>query len=155
MNYEERNKANRAALPPADFAGKATPSKKEKKPAVPHGKTAAHIEFGTEKIDLTKARNLPSDRQFRDAWQLDGDAIEVDLAEARMIKREQLRQERNPILTSLDVDWMRASERSDQAAMTKIAALKQRYRDATSHAAIEEAATSEELASTTLQSLVT
>ncbi|MBO6893593.1 MAG: hypothetical protein JJ866_16750 [Roseibium sp.] len=154
MKDEQQKSTGEILLPPVNFAGKAQPSRKEKKPAVPRGKTAAHIEFGSEKIDVTNARNLPNDRQFRDAWQLDGDAVEIDLVEARKIKREQLRQERNPILAGLDVDWMRASEQAEQGAMTVIAALKQRYRDATNHAAIEEAVTADELASITLESLV-
>lgn len=71
--------------------------------------------------------------------------ITIDMTRARNIKRDQIRAARAPMLAALDVEWMRASERGDTAAMTDIAARKQVLRDATADPRIEAAQTPDEL----------
>ncbi|MGC5098572.1 hypothetical protein ACPXA0_26590, partial [Escherichia coli] len=49
----------------------------------------------------------PPDRDFRDAWQLNGTVIEVDMARARDIHRDNLRAERARRFAALDVEASR------------------------------------------------
>ena len=126
-----KDKASKAKVGPEPIG---RPTKELKH--VPSGETPTVIQIGENTVDLNDAVNLPSDRLFRDAWQLDAEAIEIDMPAARAIKRQQLREERQPILAGLDIDWMRASEQGDSSRASKIAALKQKYRDAINHPAI-------------------
>ena len=71
--------------------------------------------------------------------------ITVNMSKARNIKRDMIRAERNPKLAALDVDYMRASEAQDAAAMAAIAQVKQQLRDAPQDPAIEAAQTPDEL----------
>ena len=72
---------------------------------------------------------IPSDRYFRNAWDLKSGKITTDITKAKEIKKEYLRQERKPLLEALDVDYMRALEtKSDTVSIT---AEKQRLRDIT------------------------
>lgn len=73
--------------------------------------------------------------------------ITVNMAKAREIKREKIRTQRAPLLAALDVDFMRAVEAGDTAEQARIAAEKQRLRDAPEDPRIEAAKTPEELAS--------
>lgn len=95
----------------------------------------------------------PHDRTFRNAWQLDGDAITVDMAKAREIHRDRLRQARKPILESLDAEWFRATEVDDVDGKGLIAERKQALRDATHDPRIDAAATPEQLSALTLEVL--
>ena len=71
--------------------------------------------------------------------------ITINMAKARDIKRDMIRAERNPKLAALDVDYMKASEAQDTAAMAAIAQVKQQLRDCTQDPAIEAAQTPDEL----------
>ena len=71
--------------------------------------------------------------------------IIVNMSKARDIKRDLIRAERNPKLAALDVDYMKASEVQDTAAMAAIAQVKQQLRDRTQDPAIEAAQTPDEL----------
>ena len=106
--------------------------------------------------DLRDAASLtvPQDRTFRGAWQFDGDVVEVDMATARDIHRENLRAERAPRFENLDADWFRAAETNDTDAQAAIAAQKQALRDVTSDARIDAAATPDELKALTLDALM-
>lgn len=75
--------------------------------------------------------------------------IVINMTKAREIKREAIRAERAPLLEALDVEFMRASERNDMAAMAEIKARKQALRDATQDPAIERAKTPDELKAVT------
>lgn len=94
---------------------------------------------------------VPSDRTFRGAWQFSGNAVEIDMAAARDIHRENLRQARKPLLDALDVDYMKALEQGGDTAA--IAAQKQVLRDVTADPRIEAAATPDELKALTLDVL--
>ena len=105
--------------------------------------------------DVRDASSLtvPTDRTFRGAWQFNGDAVEIDMAAARDIHRDNLRAERGPLLDALDVDYMKALEDSDTAAQQAIVGVKQVLRDVTVDARIDAAATPDELRALTLDVL--
>ena len=104
--------------------------------------------------DVRDASSLtvPADRTFRGAWQFNGAAVEIDMAAARDIHRDNLRREREPKLAALDVDYMKALEQGGDTAA--IAAQKQALRDITADARIEAAATPNELKALTLDALI-
>ena len=54
--------------------------------------------------------DVPSDRNLEDAWTFNGDAVEIDMAAARNIHKDNLRAERAPRLEALDVSYMKALE---------------------------------------------
>ena len=95
---------------------------------------------------------VPTDRTFRGAWQFNGDAIEVDMAAAVAIHKDNLRAERKPRLADLDVQYMKALEAGSGAA--EIATQKQTLRDITNDARIAAAATPDELKALDLATLL-
>ena len=100
--------------------------------------TTTIIDKDGNKIDAASA-TVPSDRHFRNAWSLDGTVITEDLAEAKDIFKNEIRQARKPLLEALDTDYMKALETS--ADTTAIVANKQALRDAPAAAAITNADT--------------
>lgn len=86
---------------------------------------------------------VPSDRFFRDAWSLSGDVITEDLAVAKEMFRDKIREVRKPLLEALDASYMKALETS--ADTTQIVADKQALRDAPASSAIDAATTIDEL----------
>lgn len=73
--------------------------------------------------------NIPTDRYFRNAWDIKSGKVVTDIAKAKEIKKEIIRQERKPLLEALDIDYIKAQEtKSDTSA---IIAEKQRLRDIT------------------------
>jgi len=106
--------------------------------------------------DVRDAASLtvPQDRVFRGAWQFDGDAVEVDMAKARDIHRDNLRAERNPRFEKLDTDWFRAAETNDTTAQADVAAQKQALRGVATDPRIDAATTPDELKALTLEALL-
>jgi hypothetical protein len=106
--------------------------------------------------DVRDAASLtvPQDRTFRGAWQFNGSVVEIDMAAARDIHRDNLRAERNPRFEKLDADWFRAAETNDTTAQADIAAQKQALRDVTTDARIDAATTPDELKALTLDALL-
>ena len=88
---------------------------------------------------------VPAERTFRDAWEANAGAgvISVDMAPAKDIWRDKIRQARIKPLAALDTAFMKALETG--ASTTQIVADKQALRDAPSHADIDAATTPEEL----------
>lgn len=84
-------------------------------------------------VDLDK---LPSDRCFRNAWtdDFDTNTVDVDVNKAKEIKRNEFRDLRKPLLEALDVEFMKALEANDTAAIAKIKNQKQLLRDVTRNA---------------------
>jgi hypothetical protein len=78
-------------------------------------------------IDASTA-TVPSDRNFRGAWVLNGSVISEDLTKAKEIFADKVREARAPLLDALDTDYMKALEAS--ADTTQIVADKQALRDA-------------------------
>ena len=104
--------------------------------------------------DVRDAASLtvPTDRTFRGAWSFNGDAVDVDMAAARDIHKENLRAERKPRLDALDVDFMQALEAG--TSTTQIATDKQELRDITSDSRIAAATTPDALKALDLATLL-
>ncbi|MFZ5789787.1 MAG: phage tail assembly chaperone [Pseudomonadota bacterium] len=87
---------------------------------------------GTKAVEWREVAtaDLPQDRTFRDAWtHAGGGKCAVDMPKARAIHMERIRKARDAELAKLDVPYLKAQERGDQAAMAQIAAQKQALRD--------------------------
>jgi hypothetical protein len=84
---------------------------------------------------------VPSDRHFRNAWALDGTVITEDLAAAKVIFKDKIREVRKPLLEAQDVAYMKALEAGDSSAQTTAVNAKTALRDAPAAAAITNADT--------------
>ena len=102
-----------------------------------------YIQIDGENRDVETLTTIPSDRVFREAWQFDGDAVEIDMTTAKNIWRAKIRDARIPELEKLDTEFMKALESG--GATTQIVADKQVLRDAPAHPDIEKATTADEL----------
>ena len=79
--------------------------------------------------------------------------ITINMDKAREIKRNQLRVDRAPHLSVLDIEYQKADERGDEKGKASVSLQKQVLRDITQHVAIDDASTPEELVKITLSSL--
>ena len=95
-------------------------------------------------IDASTA-TVPSDRAFRGAWSLSGNVISEDMATAKDIFRDKVREVRKPLLDAEDVVYMKALEADDATAKAASVAKKTALRDAPAAAAIDTATTIAEL----------
>ena len=104
--------------------------------------------------DVRDAASLtvPTDRTFRGAWAFNEAVIEVDMAKARDIHKDNLRAERKPRLEALDVDYMKALEAGSGA--DAIAAQKATLRNITDDSRIAAASTPDALKALTLAVLL-
>lgn len=93
------------------------------------------------------AVTVPSNRNFRDSWTLEGNVISEDLAVAKQIFKDKIREVRKPLLDAQDVAYMRAQEADDADAKTAAVTAKTALRDATAASAIADATTIAELVS--------
>ena len=84
---------------------------------------------------------VPSDRHFRGAWSLSGTTITEDLAVAKTIFKDKVREARTPLLDAEDVIYMKALEADDADAKTASVAKKKALRDAPAASAITSADT--------------
>ncbi len=84
---------------------------------------------------------VPSDRHFRGAWSLSGTTITEDLAVAKDIFKDKVREARTPLLDAEDVIYMKALEADDADAKTASVAKKKALRDAPAAKAISDADT--------------
>jgi len=89
-------------------------------------------------IDASTA-TVPSDRHFRGAWSLSGSVISEDLATAKEIFKDKIREVRAPLLADEDVTYMKALEAGDTDAQAASVAAKNALRDAPAAAAIDAA----------------
>lgn len=88
---------------------------------------------------------VPSDRHFRNAWSLSGSVISEDLATAKNIFKDKIRNVRAPLLEAEDVAYMKALEADDASAKTAAVNKKTALRDAPAASAITNATTIIEL----------
>jgi hypothetical protein len=95
-------------------------------------------------IDASTA-TVPSDRAFRGAWSLSGNVISEDMASAKTIFRDKVREVRKPLLDAEDVVYMKALEADDATAKAASVAKKAALRDAPAASAIDAASTIAEL----------
>jgi len=90
--------------------------------------------------------DIPSDRNFRDAWvHAGGGAVAVDMPKARAIHMERIRAARDAKLAALDLPFLRAVEAGDTAKQAEIANVKQRLRDLPQSVELAGARSPEEL----------
>lgn len=89
-------------------------------------------------IDASTA-TVPSDRAFRGAWSLNGSVISEDMAKAKEIFKDKIREVRKPLLDAEDVTYMKALEAGDTDAQAASVAAKNALRDAPAAAAIDAA----------------
>ena len=83
---------------------------------------------------------IPTDRTFRNAWVTEqGKSVEVDLAKAKDVAKDKVRQARTPKFQELDIAYQRADEAGDSDAKTAVATKKQTARDATADTKITNA----------------
>ena len=87
----------------------------------------------------------PSDRHFREAWTLNGNVISEDLATAKTIFKDKIREVRKPLLEAEDVVYMKALEADDSSAKTASVTKKTNLRNAPAASAIANASTITEL----------
>jgi len=83
----------------------------------------------------------PSDRHFRGAWTLNGKVISEDLATAKTIFKDKIREVRKPLLEAEDVVYMKALEEGDSSAQSASVTKKKALRDAPAASAISSADT--------------
>ena len=96
---------------------------------------------------LDEGVTVPSDRNFRDSWVLNGNrkVITEDLATAKTLFKEKIREVRKPLLEALDVDYMKALEAGNSSAQTTAKNKKQALRDAPAASDITNASNITEL----------
>lgn len=106
-------------------------------------------------IVMTNRQYNTYDHDFHKTFEIIDSIIQVNIPAARDIIREKLRPLRDAKFAPLDVAFMRAVERGDVDKQKEIAAEKQKLRDITTHPAIENATTVEELSKLSLEKLLT
>ena len=74
---------------------------------------------------------LPSEREFRDAWEDNGILIAPEVGKAREVKLSRVRRNRRLKLQELDTEMLRAMEDSDTVKQAEIKSKKQQLRDIT------------------------
>ena len=99
------------------------------------------VDKGGKLISTDDLSSKPSDRHFRDAWTLSGKVITEDLATAKTIFKEKIREVRRPLLEEQDVLYMKALEDDDSSAQTTIKNKKKSLRDAPAASSITNADT--------------
>ena len=92
-------------------------------------------------IETSKATSKPSDRHFRNAWTLSGTVISEDLAIAKTMFKDKIREVRKPLLEAQDVLFMKALESGSSSAQTTAKNAKTKLRDAQAASAITNADT--------------
>ncbi|MTI10274.1 hypothetical protein [Curvivirga aplysinae] len=112
--------------------------------------TKSYIQITGKQISASIPK--PQRRVFREAWQLEGDVITVNMSKARHIHREKLREERSAFFRTLDADFMKALESGETTL--GITLQKQKLRDLPADIRLEEAETPEELELLTLDFLM-
>ena len=94
---------------------------------------------------ITSPSSMPSDRSFRGAWKIEGTVISEDLAAAKEIFKNKIREVRQPLLEAEDVVWMKAAEADDADAKAASVTKKTNLRNAPAASAITNAKTITEL----------
>ena len=91
---------------------------------VPDG--TSHIVFDDADAGVT---DFLAERTFRNGWAIDGSAVVVDMAKARVLHMDTIRKARNIELAAKDITFMRAVEAGDTDAQATIGTEKQVLRD--------------------------
>jgi len=107
--------------------------------------TTTIVDKDGKSIDIADASSMPSDRYFRNAWTLSGTVISEDLATAKTMFKDKIREVRKPLLEAQDVAYMKALESGSSSAQTTAKNEKTKLRDAPAASAITNAKTIAEL----------
>lgn len=83
--------------------------------------------------------------KYVSAFNLKNSQITIDMAKAKELRKEELRNQRTPKLAELDIQFMRAVEQGDTATQQAVGAKKQALRDITSSPAFDTATTLDQL----------
>lgn len=115
--------------------------------------TQSMINLNGSVVDASNV-TVPASREFRDEWDLDGDAIVVDMTKAKEIHRARIRAARDEQFAEYDAIVTRLNAKAlggttltaaDKTAVKDAEAARQALRDAPSDPAIDAATTPEEL----------
>ena len=98
-------------------------------------------------IDSSIAKK-PQFRHFREAWVINGDVISEDLATAKTLFKDKIREVRKPLLELEDVNYMKALEDGNTAKAKEIADKKKVLRDLPADTKIDSAKDMDELKKT-------
>ena len=98
-------------------------------------------------IDSSIAK-IPQFRHFRAAWVINGDVISEDLATAKTLFKDKIREVRKPLLELEDVNYMKALEDGNTAKAKEIADKKKVLRDLPADTKIDSAKDMDELKKT-------
>ena len=98
-------------------------------------------------IDSSIAKK-PQFRHFRNAWVINGDVISEDLATAKTLFKDKIREVRKPLLELEDINYMRALEDGNTAKAKEIADKKKVLRDLPADTKIDSAKDMDELKKT-------
>ena len=104
-------------------------------------------------IDSSIAKT-PQFRHFRNAWVINGDVISEDLATAKILFKDKIREVRKPLLELEDVNYMRALEDGNTAKAKEIADKKKVLRDLPADTKIDSAKDMDELKKTWNENMV-
>ncbi len=110
------------------------------------------IKIGVDTVNATDV-TMPANRDFRDAWQLSGTVIDVDMNAARDIQRERIRTERIIAFEANDIALRDAVLSADATAQITYTARRDALRDAPASALITSAATPDALATINLAAI--
>jgi hypothetical protein len=115
-----------------------------------------NIPSDADRIIISKYFVLQNDMEFFDAWDIDmrNKKIIIDMTKARDIWRSQLRIERTKEFNKLDVEFMKALEDGNTYVQSVVTEKKKKLRNITTHPAIEDAQTIEELRKYTIHTLM-
>ena len=120
-------------------------------PGVPLASVMKAVPQDATDIHQIEDSDVPADRTFRNAWDMDKDGrIVTDMVKARVVQQDRLRADRAPLFAQLDTAFMRAVEKGDADAIKAIGAEKQKLRDATLDPRIMRARTPDDLKSISL-----
>ena len=92
-------------------------------------------------IDQSTTTKMPADRHFRNAWSISGKVISENVAAAKVIFKDKIREVRKPLLEQQDALFMKALEDGDSSAQATIKTKKTALRDAPAAQAITNATT--------------
>ena len=107
--------------------------------------TITIVDKDGKSISQGDVKSKPSDRHFRNAWTLSGTVISEDLAIAKTMFKDKIREVRKPLLEAQDVLYMKALEDDDAVEQSTIKTKKKELRNAPAASAITNAKTIAEL----------
>ena len=107
------------------------------------------IPKGATDIRLCDAKDIPTDRTYRDAWERDTSrrsaVVKTNMPKARKLHMDKIRRMRDAELEKLDKDWMRALGQGDTPEANDIEDRRQNLRNIPQTFDLSKAKTPDEL----------